>query len=108
MNTFERIYSVVRRVPKGKVITYGMTAQLAGNSRMARVVGYALHRNPEPMVIPCHRVVNRFGGLAPAFAFGGEMRQRALLEAEGVIFREDGTVDLEQCLWNGLEEGEMP
>lgn len=108
MNTFERIYSVVRRVPKGKVITYGMTAQLAGNSRMARVVGYALHRNPEPMVIPCHRVVNRFGGLAPAFAFGGEMRQRALLEAEGVIFREDGTVDLEQCLWNGLEEGETP
>lgn len=108
MNTFERIYSVVRRVPKGKVITYGMTAQLAGNSRMARVVGYALHRNPEPMVIPCHRVVNRFGGLAPAFAFGGEMRQRALLEAEGVIFREDGTVDLERCLWNGLEEGEMP
>ena len=108
MNTFERIYSVVRRVPKGKVITYGMTAQLAGNFRMARVVGYALHRNPEPMVIPCHRVVNRFGGLAPAFAFGGEMRQRALLEAEGVIFREDGTVDLEQCLWNGLEEGEMP
>lgn len=108
MNTFERIYSVVRRVPKGKVITYGMTAQLAGNSRMARVVGYALHCNPEPMVIPCHRVVNRFGGLAPAFAFGGEMRQRALLEAEGVIFREDGTVDLEQCLWNGLEEGETP
>ena len=108
MNTFERIYSVVRRVPKGKVITYGMTAQLAGNSRMARVVGYALHRNPEPMVIPCHRVVNRFGGLAPAFSFGGEMRQRALLEAEGVIFREDGTVDLEQCLWNGLEEGETP
>ncbi len=104
MGTFAEIYDVVRRIPRGRVATYGMVAQLAGNSRWARVVGYALHVNPEPGVIPCHRVVNRFGGLAPAFAFGGESRQRALLEAEGVAFREDGTVDLAQYLWNGLEE----
>ncbi len=104
MKAFERIYAVVRQIPKGMVITYGMAAQLAGNPRWARAVGYALHSNPDPSTIPCHRVVNRFGGLAPAFAFGGEERQRALLEAEGVIFREDGTVDLEQCLWNGLPQ----
>lgn len=102
MSTFERIYAVVRQIPKGKVATYGMVAQLAGSRKWARAVGYALHRNPEPGVIPCHRVVNRFGGLSPAFAFGGEGRQRALLEAEGVSFREDGCVDLEACLWNGL------
>lgn len=104
MTVFERIYAVVRQIPAGKIATYGMVAQLAGNPKWARVVGYALHSNPEPGVIPCHRVVNRFGGLAPAFAFGGEQRQRALLEAEGVLFHEDGTVDLETCLWNGLTE----
>ena len=103
---FHRIYSIVRQIPPGKVATYGMVAQLAGNPRWARVVGYALHRNPEPGVIPCHRVVNRSGGLAPAFAFGGEAVQRRLLEAENVVFHEDGCVDLEQCLWNGLGEEE--
>lgn len=107
-NTFERIYAVVRQIPRGKVSTYGMVAQLAGNSRWARVVGYALHNNPEPGVIPCHRVVDRFGRPAPGFAFGGEGRQREMLEAEGVVFRADGCVDMERCLWNGLQEGEMP
>ena len=107
-NAFERIYAVVRQIPRGKVATYGMVAQLAGNPRWARVVGYALHSNPEPGVIPCHRVVNRFGRPAPGFAFGGEDRQRELLEAEGVVFRADGCVDMECCLWNGLQEGETP
>ncbi len=107
MSAFEEIYAVVRRIPKGKVLTYGITARLAGNPRWARAVGYALHSNPDPSTIPCHRVVNRFGGLAPAFAFGGEERQRELLENEGVLFCEDGTVDLENCLWNGLEEEEI-
>ncbi|MBQ8927328.1 MAG: MGMT family protein [Oscillospiraceae bacterium] len=105
---YERIYAVVRRIPEGYVATYGMVAALAGNPRWARVVGYALHVNPAPGVIPCHRVVNRFGGLAPAFAFGGEARQRHLLEAEGVLFSEDGRVCMERCLWNGLGEGEVP
>ena len=103
---FERIYAVVRRIPRGKVATYGMVAQLAGNPRWARVVGYALHANPEPGVIPCHRVVNRFGGTAPAFAFGGVDRQRELLEAEGVTFSANGNADLGRCLWNGLTEEE--
>lgn len=106
MSAFEQIYTIVKQIPEGKVATYGMVAQLAGNPRWARVVGYALHSNPEPGVIPCHRVVNRMGGLASAFAFGGEHAQRNLLEREGVTFRKDGYVDLERCLWNGLTEEE--
>ncbi len=94
MTTFERIYEVVRQIPKGKVATYGQVALLAGNPRWARVVGYALHQNPAPGIIPCHRVVNREGRVAAAFSFGGGETQRELLEAEGVIFRADGTVDL--------------
>ena len=106
MTTFEKIYEIVKQIPVGKVATYGMIAHLAGNPRWARVVGYALHSNPEPGVIPCHRVVNRYGGLAPAFAFGGENQQRHLPELEGVQFVDDVTVNLEVCLWNGLTENE--
>lgn len=101
MNTFDKIYEQVRRIPRGKVATYGQIATLAGNPHWSQIVGYALHSNPEPGVIPCHRVVNRFGGTAAAFAFGGGDRQRALLEEEGVVFRADGTVDLTRCLWDG-------
>ena len=82
----KRVYEVVRRIPKGKVATYGQVAVLAGAPRNARFVGYALHSNPEPGVIPCHRVVFRDGSLAPGFAFGGPERQRLLLEEEGVAF----------------------
>lgn len=92
MTVFEEIYMVVARIPKGKVTTYGNIARLAGNTRMARVVGYALHRNPDPEHIPCHRVVNRFGEVSSAFVFGGGSRQRELLEAEGVEFDEEGRV----------------
>ncbi len=98
MNTFEEIYRVVRHIPRGYVMTYGGVAAAAGNPRMARTVGWALHVNPEPGVIPCHRVVNREGRLAPAFAFGGEEVQRVLLEKEGVPFLPDGRVDLTLCL----------
>ena len=94
MNTFEKIYEVVKSIPKGKVATYGQVALLAGNPRWARVVGYALHVNPEPGTIPCHRVVNRDGKVAPGFAFGGEGVQRQLLESEGIVFESDGRIDL--------------
>ncbi len=70
---------------------------------MSQVVGFALHVNPEPGVIPCHRVVNRFGGLADAFAFGGINRQRQLLEQEGVTFTAEGNVDLAKHMWYGEE-----
>ena len=94
MNTFEKIYEVVKTIPEGKVSTYGQVAVLAGDPRWARVVGYALHVNPEPGIIPCHRVVNREGKVAPGFAFGGEGVQRQLLETEGVVFESDGRIDL--------------
>ena len=81
---------------KGKVATYGQVAMIAGNPRWARVVGYALHVNPAPGVIPCHRVVNREGRVAAGFAFGGEGVQRQLLELEGIAFEEDGRIDLER------------
>ena len=102
MTTFELIYEQVKKIPRGNVATYGQIAMLAGNPRWARAVGYALHANPDPDSIPCYRVLNRFGGLAPAFAFGGAEKQAELLRADGVEVREDGTVDLEKYLWNGL------
>ena len=97
MNTFEKIYEQVKKIPKGKVATYGQIALMAGNPRWSQVVGYALHSNPEPGIIPCHRVVNKTGKLAKAFAFGGESMQRNLLESEGVLFLDSDTVDLEKC-----------
>ncbi len=102
MNTFERIYEVVKTIPKGKVATYGLVALLAGNPRLARVVGYALHVNPQPGVIPCHRVVTKNGEVSKAFAFGGENMQRQLLAEEGVEFLDDGRVDMSRFLWKGI------
>lgn len=97
-STFERIYDVVRQIPKGTVATYGQVAALAGNRRWARVVGYALHINPDPENIPCYRVVTKDGRVSPAFAFGGENQQIKLLEADGVRF-EDGHVVMEEFQW---------
>lgn len=96
MNTFQKIYEQVKKIPKGKVATYGQIALMAGNPRWSRVVGYALHSNPEPGVIPCHRVVTKDGKLSESFAFGGENVQRDLLINEGVAFLNDNTVDLEK------------
>lgn len=93
---FERIYAQVRRIPRGKVATYGQIALLAGNPRWARVVGYALHVNPDPKTIKCHRVVNRNGGLSDAFAFGGMQEHERLLREEGVFTDGNGCVDLKK------------
>ena len=98
---FERVYEAVCQIPKGTVVTYGQIAYAIGAPRCARQVGFALHANPSPGVIPCHRVVNRFGRLAPAFAFGGEEVQAKLLEQEGVRVRDDYTVDLEKYIYRG-------
>ena len=92
---------MVRRIPRGRVATYGQVALLAGNPHWSQVVGYALHVNPDPEGIPCYRVVNRFGEVSSAFAFGGENRQRELLLADGVPFLPDGRVDLRRALWEG-------
>lgn len=101
MNTFEKIYAVVKRIPKGRVATYGQVAALAGNRRLSRVVGYALHVNPDPEKIPCYRVVNRFGEVSKAFAFGGENMQITLLRADGIEVSDEGKVDLGIYLWDG-------
>ena len=100
-NTFDMVYEQVLKIPRGKVATYGTIARLCGNVRLARVVGYALHVNPLPGVIPCHRVVNRFGEVCKGFAFGGEGAQRAMLEDEGIKFNDDGRIDLEIYGYNG-------
>jgi methylated-DNA-protein-cysteine methyltransferase-like protein len=101
MTFFEQVYEVIKQVPKGTVVTYGQVAYAIGTPRAARQVGYALHVNPQPKIIPCHRVVNRFGRLAPAFAFGGEEVQAQLLRDEGVEVHEDFTVDLSRYLYQG-------
>ena len=92
-STTERIYEAVKKIPKGFVATYGQVAELAGNPKMARTVGNALHKNPDPDNIPCYRVVNSKGELAGAFAFGGAEVQANLLRADGIEVR-DGKVDL--------------
>lgn len=101
MSVFEKIYEVVAQIPKGKVATYGQVALIAGNPRWSRVVGYALHANPDPKRIPCHRVVDRFGSVSKAFAFGGENHQICLLQSEGVKVVK-GVVDLSVYQWDGL------
>lgn len=97
-NTFSLIYEVVRQIPKGRVASYGQVAALAGNRRWSRVVGYALHVNPDPDGIPCYRVVTKDGRVSEAFAFGGGNRQVELLMADGVEFV-DGHVDMENYQW---------
>ena len=95
----KRIYEAVKRIPKGKVATYGKVAEMAGNKKMSRAVGNALHKNPDPENIPCFRVVNSKGELAPEFAFGGVDEQRKLLEADGIEVK-NNKVDLSKY---GLE-----
>lgn len=96
MNTYEKIYDMVKSIPKGKVATYGQIAILAGNANLARSVGNALHSNPDNSTTPCHRVVTRKGEVAEYYAFGGPEAQRKLLESEGVTFKENGKIDLKK------------
>lgn len=91
----KRIYEAVKRIPKGHVATYGKVAEMAGEPKMARAVGNALHKNPDPEHIPCFRVVNAKGELAGEFAFGGKGEQEKLLKADGVEVV-NGRVDLKK------------
>jgi len=91
----KRIYAAVRQIPCGRVATYAQIAEMAGDRKMARAVGNALHKNPDPDRIPCYRVVNAKGELAGEFAFGGLGAQARLLEAEGIEVK-NGKVDLEK------------
>ena len=93
MSFFENVYEAVQLIPRGKVATYGQIARMIGAPRSSRAVGYALHANPRPGVIPCHRVVNREGRLAPAFAFGGPEIQAQLLETKNTFGNRAGKID---------------
>ena len=99
MSTFEEIWDIVRQIPPGRVATYGQIARMTGQPRGARLVGWAMASCPEGSGVPCHRVVDRSGGTKKAFDEHMPDGQRFLLEAEGVLFRPDGTVDMERCQW---------
>ena len=92
----EKIYELVKAIPPGNVTTYGELAESLGNKYLARVVGNVLHNNPDPANIPCHRVLNAKGELAKHFAFGGAGGQRKKLEDEGIVFENNGRIDLQK------------
>ena len=98
-NFFQSVYEIVARIPKGKVATYGQIAAILGNPAASRAVGWAMQSAPSHLNIPCHRVVNKSGSMAPAYAFGGPEKQQALLRKEGVVFKADGHIDMQQSLW---------
>ncbi|HEY0038765.1 MAG TPA: MGMT family protein [Longimicrobium sp.] len=106
-SAYERIYAVVRRIPKGRVCTYGRVAALAGSPGAARQVGYALHALPEHTAVPWHRVINAAGRVSLRRGDGPELEQRFRLEAEGVLFDQAGRVSLERFGWAGkLRKGQ--
>jgi len=101
----KKIYEAVKQIPKGSVATYAQVAEAAGDRNMARAVGNALHRNPDPATIPCHRVVNAKGELAGEYAFGGAWKQAEILRSEGVEVV-DGRVDLNRFMWRKEKDEE--
>jgi methylated-DNA-protein-cysteine methyltransferase-like protein len=99
-STYARIYAMVKRIPRGRVATYGQVATLAGLDGHARQVGYALHNLPARSNVPWHRVINARGEVSPRSAGDSHELQRMLLEAEGVEFSLDGHVALKKYRWN--------
>ncbi len=96
MDFFNRVYKVVKKIPAGKVATYGQIAGVLG-TKDARKVGFALHAN-RSREVPCHRVVNKEGKLASNFAFNGAAEQRARLISEGITFKDEMHVELSKHL----------
>lgn len=102
---FERtVHKIVATIPRGKVATYGQIAEMAGAPGAAREVGHVMARVETGLNLPCHRVVNKTGTLAPDFAFGGQERQRLMLEEEGVTFLADGRIDMSRHQWGRGEQ----
>jgi len=96
---YERIWSMVRRIPRGKVATYGQIAELAGMEGHARQIGYAMHALPPKSNVPWHRVINSRGEVSPRTSGDSHELQRMLLEAEGVVFDLKGRCELKKYLW---------
>ncbi len=105
---FQRVYDLVATIPPGKVMTYGQIAKRLGGFYSGRTVGFAMAAAPSERRLPCHRVVNRLGEMAPGHAFGGAERQRRLLRKEGVRFHRDGRINMEQSLLRFDDEIEPP
>ena len=97
MNSFEKIYKIVSKIPKGKVLTYKKVAEIAGIPN-ARVVGFAMHANKDIIKVPCHRVVGSNGKLT-GYARGGTTKKGEILRREGVKFLDSDTVDLQKSLY---------
>lgn len=100
MTTFQKIYTIVATIPKGKVMTYKQVGILSGISN-PRIVGFALHANKDPQTIPCHRVVNVKGKLT-GYVFGGILKKKKILEKEGVLFKDNKTVNIEASLYERI------
>lgn len=98
---YEKVYKIVAQIPKGKVSTYGQIAAILGGPQNARVVGWAMRAVPEHLKLPCHRVVNKTGILAPSYVFGDIEFQRAMLEGEGITFLDNGRIDMKKHTWEG-------
>lgn len=105
---FQKVYALVATIPPGKVMTYGQIAKRLGGFYSGRTVGFAMAAAPAERNLPCHRVVNRQGGMAPGYAFGGAERQRRLLRSEGVRFHRDGSINMEKSLLRFDDEPAPP
>ncbi len=100
MSQYDRIYSIVRQIPLGKVATYGQIADLSGLYGKARLVGYALFRVDLKDDIPWHRVINSKGEISYSFQRqGGDYLQKVLLEEEGIEFKNNGKINLGKYRW---------
>lgn len=95
---FQRVYDLVALIPEGKVMTYGQIAKRLGGFYSGRTVGFAMRAAPAERNLPCHRVVNKQGDMAPGYCFGGAERQRRLLKKEGVRFHRDGKINMDKSL----------
>ena len=96
----ERVYGYLTAIPAGRAVTYGQIARTLGDPHLARAVGNALHRNPDPLKYPCFKVVDAKGRLSKNFGFGGIEAQKKMLEADGVRVSDDYTVDLSEHRWD--------
>jgi methylated-DNA-protein-cysteine methyltransferase related protein len=103
---YDAIYQQVRKIPRGRVATYGQIAALVGRCT-ARMVGYAMAAVPEGSTVPWHRVINSLGAISPRAHGDGAARQKTLLRSEGVRFDARGRVELEIFRWRDGESGEL-
>lgn len=100
----DKAFDIVRRIPRGRVMSYGAVARAIGEPRKSRFVGYAMRNNPDLDIYPCHRVVFKDGAICDSYVFGGPEVQKRLLEQEGVSFLDDTHVDMAKCAWTPGED----